>query len=72
MAEGDDLSQWDLEIGAFYMIMSNRKTLFVVPKSTHMSLYSNMSHQEIASTEGAGFLRQWLVAPRTPGHIVNG
>jgi uncharacterized protein len=64
VAEGDDLSQWDMEIGAFNRIMSNRKKLFVVPKSTHMSLYSNMSHLEIASTEGAGWLRQWLVGPR--------
>lgn len=64
VAEGDDLSQWDLEIGAFNMIMSNRKTLFVVPKSTHMSLYSNMSHLQIASTAGAAFLRRWLVEPR--------
>ncbi len=64
VAEGDDLSQWDMEIGAFNLIASNKKKLFVVPKSTHMSLYSNMSHLEIASTEAASFLRQWLVEPR--------
>jgi pimeloyl-ACP methyl ester carboxylesterase len=64
VAEGDDLSQWDMEIGAFNAIMSNRKKLFVVPKSTHMSLYSNMTHLEIASTEASSWLRQVLVGPR--------
>jgi pimeloyl-ACP methyl ester carboxylesterase len=67
VAEGDDLSQWDMEIDAFNRIRSNRKRLFVVPKSTHMSLYSNMSHLEIASTEAAAFLREWLVGPPPAG-----
>ena len=63
VAEGDDMSQWDMEIAAFNLIASNDKKLFVQPTSTHMSLYSNRSHLEIAATAAAQWYRQWLVGP---------
>jgi hypothetical protein len=53
-----------MEIAAFNLIASNKKKLFVQPKSTHMSLYSNRSHLEIAATEAAKWYRHWLVEPR--------
>jgi hypothetical protein len=48
VAEGDDLTLWDLEIGAFNAIPSVRKKLHVLPHTTHMTLYSDASRVQTA------------------------
>jgi pimeloyl-ACP methyl ester carboxylesterase len=49
VAEGDDLTLWDLEIGAFNAIPSVRKKLHVIPHTSHMTLYSDQSKVEKAA-----------------------
>lgn len=49
VAEGDDLTLWDLEIGAFNAIPSARKKLHVLPHTSHMTLYSDQSKVKTAA-----------------------
>jgi uncharacterized protein len=63
VAEGDDLTMWEREIPAFNEIVTTKKRLFVQQSSTHMSMYSDKSDLEVAATEAAGWLNQWLVKP---------
>jgi predicted acyl esterase len=60
VAEGDDLTMWEREIPAFGEIATAKKKLFVQQASTHMSMYSNLSHLEIAAREATEWLVQWL------------
>jgi uncharacterized protein len=43
VAEGDDLTLWDLEIDAYNAIPTTKKRLVTVGGSTHMTLYSDRS-----------------------------
>ena len=63
VAEGDDLTLWDLEINAFNQIPCNNKKLEVLPHTSHMTLYSDQSKVEKA----AGFARDWFVQTLNPG-----
>ncbi len=57
-AENDDRCTWDLEIAAYHKISSVNKKLVVLPAGlTHLSIYSSMSHLEIASSEGCAFVK---------------
>jgi uncharacterized protein len=49
VAEGDDLTLWDLEIGTFNEIPSARKKLHVLPHTSHMTLYSDQSKVQTAA-----------------------
>lgn len=57
VAEGDDLTLWDLEIAAYNAIPSARKHLEVLPHTTHMTLYSDDDKLAVA----AGHARDWFV-----------
>jgi acetyl esterase/lipase len=61
VAEGDDLTMWEREIPAFGEIATTKKRLFVQKKATHMSMYSNLSDLEVAATQAADWLQEWLV-----------
>lgn len=61
VAEGDEITLWDLEIDAFNTIPSTNKRLAVIPHVSHMSLYSRKTHLEIAGAEAADFVKKWLV-----------
>jgi fermentation-respiration switch protein FrsA (DUF1100 family) len=61
VAEGDEITLWDLEIEAFNAIPSPRKRLAVIPKVSHMSLYSHKTHLQIAGKAAADFVREHLV-----------
>ncbi len=63
VAEGDDLTMWEREIPAFDRIATQKKKLFVQQKSTHMSMYSNLSHLQIAAEQAADWYQQWLIEP---------
>ena len=63
VAEGDNITLWDLEIEAFRQIKSRQKRLFVIPKTSHMTLYRDMSRLEMAATQEASFLSEYLLKP---------
>jgi len=63
VAEGDNITLWDLEIEAFRQVASQQKKLFVIPETSHMTLYSDMSRLEIAATAEASFLSEHLLKP---------
>jgi dienelactone hydrolase len=63
VAEEDDLTLWDLETSAFNQIETSQKKLFVIPKTSHMSLYSDRSKLEIAAEEATAWLSGHLVKP---------
>jgi uncharacterized protein len=57
VAEGDDLTLWDLEIAAYNQVPSARKKLVVLPHTTHMTLYSDAGKLAVAS----GHACDWFV-----------
>ena len=57
VAEGDDLTLWDLEIGAYNAIPSAHERLVVLAHTTHMTLYSDDDKLAVA----AGHARDWFV-----------
>lgn len=63
VAEGDNITLWDLEIEAFRQIASQQKRLVVIPKTTHMAFYRDMSRLETAGTAQAAWLSEYLVKP---------
>jgi hypothetical protein len=63
VAEGDDLTLWDLEIGAFNALPTTKKRLHVLPHTTHMTLYSDESKLRLAAAEAASWFADHLVGP---------
>ncbi|MDP6280112.1 MAG: alpha/beta hydrolase, partial [Nitrospinota bacterium] len=63
VAEGDDLTLWDLEIDAYNRIPSAKKKLFIIPQTSHMTLYSDRSKLEIAAGQATKWLADHLVKP---------
>lgn len=61
VAENDDITLWDREIEAFNQIATAKKELFVMNDTSHMVLYTNRTHLEIAAEQGARFLGEQLV-----------
>jgi hypothetical protein len=60
VAEGDDLTLWDLEIRAFNQIPTTKKRLEVLPHTSHMTLYSDKSKVEIAAAMATGWFVETL------------
>jgi fermentation-respiration switch protein FrsA (DUF1100 family) len=56
VAEGDEKTLWDMEIRAFNQIATTEKKLAVMPRVSHLSLYSDMSDLQKA----AGIAGAWL------------
>lgn len=63
VAEGDDITTWDLEIKAYNEIATAQKKLFIIQDTTHMKLYSNLSKLEIAANEATNWLAEHLIKP---------
>lgn len=61
VAENDEKTLWDLEIEAFNQIPAVRKKLTVLPDVTHMSLYAQRSHLEIAAEEATKWFKEHLI-----------
>jgi uncharacterized protein len=61
VAEADDLTLWDLEIGAFNAIPTAKKELVTLPHTTHMTLYSDQAKLQTA----AGHATSWFT-----GHLL--
>jgi uncharacterized protein len=60
VAEGDDLTLWDLEIEAFNLLPTTRKTMVVLPHTSHMTLYSDRAKLDIAARRASDFLAEQL------------
>jgi cephalosporin-C deacetylase-like acetyl esterase len=63
VAEGDDLTLWDLEIGAYNELPTAKKRLHVLPHTTHMTLYSDRDKLEVAAKQAAGWFEEHLLWP---------
>ncbi len=61
IAEGDEITLWDLEIATYHSVPSARKELAVIPKVSHMSLYSQQDHLSRAGAQAAAFIKKHLV-----------
>ncbi len=61
VAEGDDLTLWDLEIAAYHQLATASKQLQVLPHTTHMTLYSDRSRLQIAAQMAAGWFVEYLL-----------
>lgn len=60
VAEGDDLTLWDLEIDAFNRIPTTKKKLEVLPHTSHMTLYSDKSKVEAAAAHATAWFKDQL------------
>ncbi|WP_155355129.1 alpha/beta hydrolase [Acrocarpospora macrocephala] len=63
IAEGDDITMWDLETEAFNRIPTRDKELVVLPKTSHMTLYSNLTALDLAATAAATWFADHLLDP---------
>ena len=61
VAEGDDLTLWDLEIASYNELPTAKKRLHVLPHTTHMTLYSDRSKLEVAAREASGWFADTLL-----------
>jgi cephalosporin-C deacetylase-like acetyl esterase len=61
VAEGDDLTLWDLEIEAYNKIPTDKKRLVVLPHTSHMTLYSDRDKLAVAADEAATWFAQHLL-----------
>ncbi|GAB1818644.1 alpha/beta hydrolase [Herbidospora sp. RD11066] len=64
VAEGDDLTLWDLEIATFNAIPTAKKELVVLPHTTHMTLYSDRAKLAAAAEHATA----WFTRHLLPGH----
>jgi len=62
VAEGDNITAWDLEIAAFNQIASPFKKLVVLPAVSHMSLYSERSDTNVAAVHTRDWFGRHLLA----------
>jgi uncharacterized protein len=61
VAEADDLTLWDLEIGAFNEIPTARKELVTLPHTTHMTLYSDQAKLQTAAQHATSWFAGHLL-----------
>ena len=61
IAEGDEITLWDLEIATYNSIPSARKEIAVIPRVSHMSLYSKQDHLSRAGAAATAFIKKHLV-----------
>lgn len=56
VAEGDNITAWDLEVEAFNQIPSPRKQVEILPGVSHMSLYSDRADTNVAAVHA----KEWF------------
>lgn len=61
VAEGDDLTLWDLEIESFNAIPTAKKQLVVLPKTSHMTLYSDRDKLATAAKHATAWFAEHLL-----------
>jgi uncharacterized protein len=60
VAENDDITLWDEEIGVYNAIPTARKKLVVIPKSDHLALYSKRTLLEECATAATEWFTEQL------------
>jgi uncharacterized protein len=63
VADHDDITMWDQEIAAYEAIPSSVKELVVLPSTSHMVLYSNLTALDLAARAAARWYVQTLLTP---------
>jgi cephalosporin-C deacetylase-like acetyl esterase len=71
IAQGDDITMEDMEVEAFHQIRTPDKKLVVLPETSHMTLYSNLSRLEIASRAAAAWYTEHLVNIASPERLLD-
>lgn len=61
VAEGDDITLWDLEIETFNRIPTRKKELVVIPHTSHMTLYSDRDKLAVAADAASKWFVDQLV-----------
>ncbi|MGI8331529.1 alpha/beta hydrolase [Actinomadura scrupuli] len=61
VAEGDDLTLWDLEIESYNRIPTEKKKLVVLPHTSHMTLYSDRAKLAVAAEEASRWFADHLL-----------
>lgn len=65
VAQGDDLTLWDLEIEAYNRIPTPKKKLVVLAGTSHMTLYSDRSKLTVAADEASRWFARHLLGHDT-------
>lgn len=65
VAQGDDLTLWDLEIECYNRIPTPKKKLVVLSGTSHMTLYSDRSKLSIAADEASAWFARHLLGHGT-------
>jgi cephalosporin-C deacetylase-like acetyl esterase len=71
VADQDDITMWDQEIAAFQAIPSPRKELVVIPSTSHMTLYSDVTALEFAARAAGSWFSRTLAELPTTGNQVS-
>jgi 3-polyprenyl-4-hydroxybenzoate decarboxylase len=70
VAKDDDITMWDQEIAAFDSIQSPDKDLVILPSTSHMTLYSNLTALDYAAkAAGSWFTRHLTEIPTIDNQI---
>lgn len=70
VANEDDITLWDLETKVFESIPSGQKELLVLPSTSHMTLYSNLTALDLAAkAAGTWFSAHLMELPTVGGKI---
>lgn len=72
VADHDDITMWDQEIGAYEAIPSSVKELVVLPSTSHMVLYSNLTALDLAARAAARWYVQTLANPASASRMPSG
>jgi uncharacterized protein len=64
VAEGDNLTLWDLEIDAFNRIPSPYKQIEILSRVSHMSIYSEREDTNVAARHTARWFSERLATPQ--------
>jgi cephalosporin-C deacetylase-like acetyl esterase len=62
VAEGDDLTLWDLEIEAYNTLPTAKKKLQVLPHTSHMTLYSDQAKLQVAAKSATAWFSEHLLS----------
>jgi fermentation-respiration switch protein FrsA (DUF1100 family) len=65
VANDDDITLWDVETTVFDSIPSNEKRLVVLPSTSHMTLYSNLTALDLAAKAAGTWFTEHLASPPT-------
>ena len=65
VANEDDITLWDQETATYESIPSERKKLVVLPDTSHMTLYSNLTALDLAARAAGSWFSEHLIAPPT-------